>query len=64
MDDHDYQVPFKFTGKIEKLTMTVERPKLMPEDQKKTDAGTKECSTCGIGLPNHRGGSSLTEAQR
>jgi arylsulfatase A-like enzyme len=35
VDDHDYQVPFKFTGKIEKLEITVERPKLTPEDEKK-----------------------------
>jgi arylsulfatase len=35
VDDQDYQVPFKFTGKIDKLTVSVEPPKLTPEDQKK-----------------------------
>jgi arylsulfatase A-like enzyme len=35
VDDHDYQVPFKFTGKIKKLTISVDRPKLTPEDEKR-----------------------------
>jgi arylsulfatase A-like enzyme len=35
VDDHDYQVPFRFTGKLEKLTLTIDRPKLTPEDEKK-----------------------------
>jgi arylsulfatase A-like enzyme len=35
VDDQDYQVPFKFTGAIDKLTITVERPKLTPEDEKR-----------------------------
>jgi len=29
-DDQDYQVPFEFTGKLDKLTIAVERPKLTP----------------------------------
>jgi hypothetical protein len=33
VDDADYQVPFAFTGKIDKLTLTVDRPKLSPEDE-------------------------------
>jgi hypothetical protein len=28
-------VPFAFTGKLEKLSFTVERPKLSPDDEKK-----------------------------
>jgi len=32
VDDNDYQPPFKFTGKIDKLTIAVDRPKLTPED--------------------------------
>ena len=32
VDDHDYQVPFKFTGKLNKLTITIDRPQLTPED--------------------------------
>ncbi|MGO9566541.1 MAG: arylsulfatase [Desulfomonilaceae bacterium] len=35
VDDKDYQVPFAFTGKINKITLTIDRPKLSPEDQKK-----------------------------
>jgi hypothetical protein len=31
-DDRDYQVPFPFTGKIDKLTISVERPKLTLAD--------------------------------
>ena len=36
VDDHDYQVPFKFTGKIDKLTVTLDRPKLTPEECRST----------------------------
>ena len=32
---NDYQVPFRFTGKLDKLTLTISRPKLSPEDMKK-----------------------------
>jgi hypothetical protein len=35
VDDKDYQVPFKFTGKLSKLTLTIERPKLTPEDERR-----------------------------
>ncbi|MBN9510615.1 MAG: arylsulfatase [Alphaproteobacteria bacterium] len=35
VDDRDYQVPFNFTGKIDKLTIQLEPPKLTPEDEKK-----------------------------
>jgi arylsulfatase len=35
VDDKDYQVPFEFTGKLNKLTLTIDRPKLSPEDVKK-----------------------------
>lgn len=35
VDDRDYQIPFNFTGKLVKLTMTTDRPKLSPEDIKK-----------------------------
>ena len=37
VDDKDYQVPFKFTGKLDKLTLTINRPKLSPEDIKKLE---------------------------
>ena len=35
VDDQDYQVPFKFTGKINKLTISIAPPVLTPEDVKK-----------------------------
>ena len=35
VDDRDYQVPFKFTGKIDKLTISVAPPVLTPDDVKK-----------------------------
>lgn len=38
IDDRDYQVPFRFTGKINKLTITVEPPQLTPDDRKKLEA--------------------------
>ena len=41
VDDKDYQVPFKFTGKINKLTIKVERPKLTPEDIKQLEAAQR-----------------------
>jgi len=35
VNDADYQVPFTFTGKINNITLTVERPQLTPEDERK-----------------------------
>jgi hypothetical protein len=35
VDDKDYTIPFKFTGKIDKLTIVLDRPQLTPEDVKK-----------------------------
>jgi arylsulfatase len=37
VDDEDYQVPFKFTGKLNKLTLNVERPELSPADVKRLE---------------------------
>jgi arylsulfatase A-like enzyme len=34
VNDKDYQVPFRFTGKLNKLTLTIDRPKLTAEDEK------------------------------
>jgi hypothetical protein len=31
----DYRVPFRFTGKIDKLTISIEPPNLTPEDEKR-----------------------------
>jgi arylsulfatase len=41
VNDADYQVPFKFTGKLNKLTLTIDRPKLTPEDIKKLEAAQR-----------------------
>ena len=30
VDDQDYQVPFKFTGKLDKLTLKIDRPSSRP----------------------------------
>lgn len=39
VDDKDYQIPFAFTGKINKLTFSIAPPQLTPEDiQKLKDA--------------------------
>src|SRR5262250_1577393 len=35
VDDKDYQVPFEFTGKLDKLTLSIDRPKLSPADEKR-----------------------------
>ena len=35
VDDNDYQVPFKFTGKLNRLTLKLDRPKLSPADQQR-----------------------------
>jgi arylsulfatase len=34
VNDADYQPPFKFTGKINKITLAIDRPKLTPADEK------------------------------
>jgi hypothetical protein len=39
VDDKDYQVPFKFTGKLNKLTLTIDRPMLSPEGIKRLKEG-------------------------
>ena len=33
--DADGQPPFKFTGKLNKVTLSIDRPKLTPEDGRK-----------------------------
>jgi len=35
VDDRDYQPPFNFTGKLDRLTIVTERPKLTPADEKR-----------------------------
>jgi hypothetical protein len=35
VDGEDNQVPFALTGKLSKLTINIDRPKLTPEDDKR-----------------------------
>jgi arylsulfatase A-like enzyme len=35
VDDDDYKVPFKFTGKLNKLTITIDRPQLTLQDERR-----------------------------
>ena len=42
VDDKDYQVPFRFTGKLNKLTLNIDRPKLSPADVEEAEAGSTE----------------------
>jgi arylsulfatase len=37
----EYQVPFKFTGKLEKLTLKIDRPQLTPADIEKLKQATR-----------------------
>jgi len=37
VDDKDYQVPFRFTGQLNKLTLKIDRPKLTAEDVRKLE---------------------------
>jgi arylsulfatase A-like enzyme len=41
IDDADYEVPFKFTGKIDRVNITVAPPVLTADDVKKLEAGMK-----------------------
>lgn len=45
VDDQDYQVPFRFTGKLTELTLTIDRPKLTPEDEKRLMAAQRDNKT-------------------
>jgi len=41
VDDQDYQVLCTFTGKLNKLTPTIERPQLTPADVRKLQAAAR-----------------------
>jgi len=41
VDDQDYQVPFTFNGRLNKLTLTIDRPQLSPADIQKLQAATR-----------------------
>lgn len=45
VDDKDYQSPFEFTGKINKITLTIDRPTLSPDDIKKLEQAQRENQT-------------------
>ncbi len=45
VDDQDYQCPFPFTGKFNKVTIKVDRPQLSPEDIKKLEAASRNNKT-------------------
>lgn len=42
VNDADYKPPFPLTAALDKLTITVDRPQLSPEEIKKLDAGLKK----------------------
>ena len=42
MNDADYKPPFPFTGKLNKLTIKVDRPKLSPDDIKELQAAQRD----------------------
>jgi arylsulfatase A-like enzyme len=44
VDDKDYHVPFAFTGKLDKLTIALDRPQLTPEDIKKLEEAQKSAA--------------------
>ena len=41
VNDADYRPPFAFTGKLNKVTLTIDRPKLSEEDIKKLQAAER-----------------------
>jgi arylsulfatase len=51
VDDRDYQCPFPFTGKFNKITIKVDRPQLTEEDLKKLENAESQALD---GSPLHR----------
>ncbi|QGM97589.1 arylsulfatase [Methylocystis parvus] len=45
VNDADYQPPFAFNGKIEKITLTIDRPKLTAEDEKRLTEAARDNKT-------------------
>ena len=45
VDDKDYQVPFKCTGKIDRITLTIDRPQLSPADIQKLQQASRNNKT-------------------
>jgi arylsulfatase len=44
VDDQDYHVPFKFTGTIDKLTVSLDEPKLTPADMQRLKRASASAS--------------------
>ena len=44
-DDQDYQVPFAFDGKINKITLAIDRPQLTPADIATLEAAQRNNKT-------------------
>ena len=42
VDDKDYQVPFTLTGKLNKLTLKLDRPQLTPADERKLEEAAEK----------------------
>jgi len=45
VDDQDYEVPFSFNGKLTKLTLSLDRPKLTDVDIRKLESATRNNKT-------------------
>ena len=45
VDEKDYQPPFRFTGKLDKLTIKLEPPKMTAEEEKLLQQKTQEVRT-------------------
>ena len=41
VNDDDYRTPFTFTGKLDKITLDIDRPKLSPEDIKRLEQAAR-----------------------
>ena len=41
VDDNDYQVPFRFTGTVNKVTVKLEEPKRTAEEKRLLEEGTQ-----------------------
>ena len=42
VNDQDYQPPFEFTGKLDKVTLSIDRPRLTPDDIKKLQEAARD----------------------
>ena len=45
VNDEDYQPPFTFTGKLNRVTLALDRPKLTPDDIKKLEEAMKKAES-------------------